>query len=105
MSGIELSAPGMSTDDLYATSDRYFVAVTNLGKLVDRVAQWVTESTTDEERAHLWDQYSGLCRDYTVLMSWYQVCFAAAVFSETGSELKTVTVDGLQFTGAILTDR
>ncbi|RZQ62255.1 hypothetical protein [Amycolatopsis suaedae] len=101
---IVLSAKGLSAEELLEQSDIQFAAMTNLGKLVDQVGQWCREATTFEEKANLWAQYEGLCRDYRVLMAWYSITYSAYVFSESGSELKTVTIEGLQLTGAILTD-
>lgn len=102
--GIEVRADGWSTDDLYEESDVQFAALIALDALIDKVSQWVLEATDATERARLWDQYSGLCRDYRILMSWYQVTYAAAVFSESGSDLKSVTVDGVLAAGYVFND-
>lgn len=104
MKGIEIRADGWSTDDLYQESERQFAALASLGTLIDKVGLWFTEATDAAERARLWDQYSGLCRDYTVLMSWYNITYSAAIFSESGSDLKTITIDGVLAAGYVFND-
>src|SRR4051794_39842229 len=96
---IELKADGWTSEELWQQSEIQFVALTNLGKLVDKVAKWCMEATDETERTRLWDQYAGLCRDYTVLMSWYNITYSAAIFAESGSDLRTVTIQGLQLAG------
>lgn len=104
MSEIQLSATGFTVEELYQESESQFAMLTNLGKLVDKLGTWVSQASSDEERARLWDEYAGLCRDYTVLTSWYQVTYAAYIFAQSGSELSRVTPESLAFAHAVLSD-
>ena len=102
MHGIRLSADGWTTDQLYQETEIQSQMLDNLDKLIEKVNQWLHDETDVDAKARLWDRYQGLCRDYSVLASWYNVTYSAYVFSTTGGELHHVTPDGLLLADAIL---
>lgn len=100
--GIQISAAGLTAEQIYDESEAQFEMLNALEILLNKVAEWFTDATDSTEKARLWDQYSGLCRDFTVLSVWYNVTYSAYVFAINGGELRHVTVGGLQLANEFL---
>lgn len=101
---IQLRADGFTSEQLYAESEKQWEMLDQLERLVDKVAAWFTESTDPDEKTRLWEQYTGLCRDFTVLTSWYNITYSAYTFSLAGSELTHVSLGDLQTAHAFFAD-